>query len=391
MTDQARHLALSHIVQIDVIKGLAIIAVLLQHTITVNNVVDITQVVSGTTIAPQLQILPAFLLILLVFTTRQAVPVFVVLLGVNAAISYIRRGYTSLRDGYSKEYCLSRVQRLYIPFLIILLASLLIGLIETCISNNNPMHLNLFALAGLVPIYAPGNYFVLLVFQFTIVFPLLFYLYKRYPRIVIAGCFLIGFATQSVGGLLLAGTYQIEILRYLPGIALGLWIAQDFDMFARKNRFILYFIPISISVIVLNVLSRYNTPLLPFSKILGIMYPLVFFFPLFLVLLGIRYFPKNSQNKLIGMTTYFGKASYHIFLVQMLYFNIFTFLGILKVLNPGGDLILNLAITIINATCCLAIGILFMKISNDLVNRIRTAGTKITLYNLPLLKAFQRF
>jgi peptidoglycan/LPS O-acetylase OafA/YrhL len=354
----------SHLVQIDVLKGLAIIAVIMMHTVTSGDLIDTATVSAAASGVPSFQLSSVAFLILLSLSTRQAIPVFVVLLGVNSGLSFIRRKYISLKDGYSKDYLTRRFKRFYVPFLIILACSLLVGLFETHISGINQVHLSVFALVGVMPITVPGNYFLVWVFEFVLMFPLLFYLYKKRPRLVLIGSIVIALLFQSIFLFSQQIPQRLDtsfIRGPLPGIALGLWISEDLQLFSKRNRFVLLGSVVAIVYFVLRVLTIYSAMLQPLNRFIGILYPLAFFYPTMLVLLSIKYLPTKIKSGVVSLVTYFGRASYHIFLVQMLYFNLFFFFGGIKVLNPSSNLLLYIIIFAGNLVCCGGLGFLFMR------------------------------
>jgi peptidoglycan/LPS O-acetylase OafA/YrhL len=390
MAEAKKRLNPARILQIDVLKGLAIIAVIMQHTVTANDLLTATATSTTTTgiaftgsvvsSAPSFALFGPALMVLLSLTTRQAVPIFVILLGVNSGMSFIRRGYASLKASYSKDYFKRRLQRFYVPFLMILAISLLIGLIETYISGINQIQLSIFALIGVVPIYAPGNYFILLVFQFVLVFPLFFYVYRRRPKLLLVACFVIGFLFQILflfSQLISSDVYVDSILRFLPGIALGLWICEDLDLASKRNRFILLGTLVAVFFFVLNALSVYGQAVQPLSQLVGILYPFALFYPTLLVLAGIKYIPSEAASRVLSSVADCGKASYHIFLVQMLYFNLFTFFGILKLLNPTSNILLDAVVVAGNVVCCVVVGFLFKRGNAALKRQFQVLSTKM--------------
>lgn len=86
-----------HYLQIDLIKALAIVSVLIIHSI------------------------PNYYsrLPISIFTIEQAVPVFLLIMGLNGTMSFKRRSYINLKQMYGLEYFKHRLMRFLIPFLII--------------------------------------------------------------------------------------------------------------------------------------------------------------------------------------------------------------------------------------------------------------------------------
>jgi peptidoglycan/LPS O-acetylase OafA/YrhL len=269
--------------------------------------------------------------------------------------------------------------------------SLLIGLIETYLSGISHIHLSIFALIGEIPLigqmpaFAPGNYFIVLVFEFVLVFPLLFYLYRRRPRLLLVACFVIGFVYNILllfSQVITSGVYVAQvpitfILRFFPAIALGLWLSQDFGLRSKRNRFILFGSLIAVLFFVLNALSVYGVATPPLGGWVGILYPFALFYPALLVMVCIKYLPSEATSRFLSSIAYCGKASYHIFLVQMLFFNLFAFFGVLTLLNPSSNLLLDAVIVAGNIVCCVALGVLFMHGNAALKRQWRVLRTKM--------------
>src|SRR3954470_10816728 len=94
-----------HLAQIDLLKGLAVLSVIALHGVTAEELHDAW--------AP--------------FTIGQAVPVFLVVMGMNAASSFRDRGGAPLRELFSPAYFAGRFDRLVVPFAVVWLGSLVVG------------------------------------------------------------------------------------------------------------------------------------------------------------------------------------------------------------------------------------------------------------------------
>jgi hypothetical protein len=202
---------------------------------------------------------------------------------------------------------------------------LLIGLAENYIFGGNHIYLGYQTLIGQLPIGALGDYFVSLVLQFVVLFPLLFYFYQRRPKLTVLACFCVDLLFDFVAPLVFPGpsgyvvtVFLVEggIFRVLSAIALGMWIADDLELFSRRNRFILAGAVVSFIYIISASLSLYT-----FSFFLDpVQSPLGFFYSASLVLVGIKYLPKSPVNRFVASAAHAGRLSWHIFLVQMVYF-----------------------------------------------------------------------
>lgn len=286
-------------VQIDIIKGLAIIAVIILHTIPENLASN-----------------P-----LSIFTLEQAVPVFFVIMGLNAAMSFKRRGYITLGQMYNKKYIESRFERLFYPFIVIFLLSIILGFL---LKKN--IYIGVLNLLGYLPLIGPGNYFISITFQFVFVFPILYYLYKRNPKFLLILSFVLSFVFEVLANQIPVlknnpYLYSACSLRYLFIMALGVWTVDNFDTnnlrALLKRKFIL--MGLSVSVVYMMAVSVFNWNFIYFQSVWQPQNVLSFFYPLTLCLIGLRYLP-SVAGKIYGLIGFIGRASYHIFLVQIIFF-----------------------------------------------------------------------
>ena len=134
--------------QIDILKALAIISVVILHTI------------------PEEYLYSTFA----VFHIWQAVPVFMIIMGVNLAMSFKRREYHKLNEMYSLDYLLRRFERIVYPFILFFVLTFIFGIIKTIMIGENRIYLGALSLIGFLPVTGPGNYFITLLFQLLIYF-----------------------------------------------------------------------------------------------------------------------------------------------------------------------------------------------------------------------------
>ncbi|HKP88788.1 MAG TPA: acyltransferase [Thermoleophilaceae bacterium] len=285
----------SRLAQIDLIKGAAILAVLALHGLTPRQLTDGWAVLH----------------------VGQAVPVFFVVMGMNAAASLRRRGTTSVRELYGGGYLAGRAERLLLPFAVVWVIALVAGAID------GGLHFGPLMLAGVLPLAGPGNYFVTIAFEFALVFPALYALFVRAPRATLVGCFAAAaafeLAAPHVGFLTDAYAYDASILRYLAQIGLGVWIALAAGGGRGRTGWIVALAPLSVAYLIALHESPSSFDWLQPGFGISTNF-LSAFYAAALVIAGLRLFPARVERAPGVVLAELGKASWHIFLVQVVWF-----------------------------------------------------------------------
>ena len=279
------------LVQIDLLKGLAIIAVIATHTLT------FSQMVTGY----------ANLYL------WQAIPIFIIIMAFNAGNSFTRRGDATLRGLFSPSYFARRFERIVYPVLLIGLFELVIMTFFPAVVNNAPLPITprlkmwlppqtpLFL--GWLPLNAPGNYFVSITLQSIVLFPLLYYFYKRASRATLVGCLAVNVAFEFAAPYIIAHYglfwYTTSIVRYLGAIGLGLWITDGASVLLKRNWFILPGAAFSFAYLVASDVARTNV-ISYFEPYWFTQNVASFFYPLLLVVLGLRFLPQTAQRHRCG-------------------------------------------------------------------------------------------
>lgn len=323
-------LAQSHIAEIDLLKGLCIFTVIFIHTVPRSLMYD------G----------------LFPFHLWQAVPIFIILLGFNAARSAERKGLGTLFDFYNKAYFRKYFSRFIVPVFVTFAMSLLMAF-----WLGKTPYFGSFTLLAKFPMTGPGNYYVGIVLQFILVFPLVFVFFKKHPVMMILTCFALDIVFQLLSdNKFMMDTYYYlytsNLLRYLSALALGIWISQKVDLWNKRNAFIVVGFVMSFLYILLQDYTSWELAVFPprwrTQTVLS------FFYPLVLVILTIKFYPAFLKGPLFKFICLLGRASLHIFLVQILYF------GIGHPFMKWDEVSLGMLYALaVNLTICFGIGLLF--------------------------------
>lgn len=330
--------------QIDILKTLAIISVILLHSLPSNILkMSFSQ-----------------------FHISQAVPILFILLGLTSGIYFAKKEAKSQKI-YNREYLFNRFKRIIIPFFLIFIISLIAG-----ITLLGDYYIGWLSLLGYLPIPGPGNYFFSILLQFIFIAPLLFIIYKKSPKFMLIILFLCDIIFQLISPFILIFNeipylYSACILRYFSAISLGLYIHDELlnysyiDIYSKRNLFILLYLPISIVYLFLSNFIGQPFPL--FSDKWGFQNVISFFYPLILVIivLNIRAFKFENDRIFFKIFILIGQASYHIFLIQMIFFSFnLSFVNLFLNLNIFNNFLMQILIgTLTNIIITITLGILF--------------------------------
>lgn len=306
---------------IDILKGLAIVFVIILHSLSRNTLFQIG--------AP--------------FLVWQAVPIFLILAGYNGVRSYLNKGINDISSAYSKKILTRRYLRLLQPFIFVWIFE-----VAFMFFRYNQISIKEAIFSFITGGWGPGSYFVPIMIQHVIILPLLYLSAKKSVNGMLIVTFLLDMGieilTYKLG--LSPNLYQILYPRYLFVVTLGVWAV----MYEGKKRNIVISIGSIISLVYIASVNYFNFRLPIEPSWLSQNAP-SYFWPLLIVILGLKFLPKIELTFLGKKLALFGKASYHIFLVQMVYFFI---VNSFNLLNNNLFVVLNLII-------CLVFGLVFFK------------------------------
>lgn len=289
-------MASRRVVQIDMLKGLATLAVVVTHTYAAAALVDNWAV----------------------FHVWQAVPIFLVILGVTSSMSFQRSANHDLRRLLDSRYLIRRGVRILAPFAFVWILAAIAG------RARGSFSVGLQSALLRLPYGGPGNYFVPLVVAFLLLAPIAYVAYRRWPIATLVAAFALDLAFELAAphiGLFarVPFLYSIAFPRYLAAFALGLFLADSRP--SPRVRWGVLGVGAAASLVYLAIgnLGLWSPPFVPDWRTQNL---LAVFYPALLVALGIRWLPSTSRRALPDALARVGRASYHIFLMQMLYFTL---------------------------------------------------------------------
>lgn len=310
---------------VDIIKGLAIIFVIILHSLSTNTLLHIG--------AP--------------FLVWQAVPIFMILAGYNGVNSYLNREINDISSAYSKKLLTKRYIRLLKPFVLIWIFEVALNLIM-----HNSISIKGAIFSFITGGWGPGSYFIPIMLQHVIVLPLLYLGAKKSVNGMLMVAFLLDMGlelvTYKLG--LSPALYRILYHRYLFAVALGVWAV----MYKGKKSIILS-IGSLISLVFIIAVNYFNFQLPIEPSWMNESAP-SHFWALLIVILGLKFLPKVESTFLEKKIALLGKASYHIFLVQMVYFFLIN----------AFKLPINNIFVVMNVIICLVVGYGFFKFESSI-------------------------
>jgi len=213
-----------------------------------------------------------------------------------------------------------RLRRLAVPFAIVFAVSSAIAGWRWAALGVRP-NLGPSTLLGYLPFGGAGNYFIFIIAVFTLVGPAVWVAYRRWPRASVATMLVADLAFELVYGALAPNVphfsaYGGNPIRLLAAFAIGLWLADGWELEARRNRWLLAFAAVSIAYM---LAAQFGYPLALFPGSWQPQNVLGFGYTAMLVMLGMRWLPAEERGAWAVLGE-LGRGSYHIYLAQLLYF-----------------------------------------------------------------------
>jgi peptidoglycan/LPS O-acetylase OafA/YrhL len=248
------------------------------------------------------------------FHIGQAVPLFMMLAGITLSLSIEKRGYKSVFSALTPTEFIQRATRIIYPFAVLLVLQLT-ALVVT--QHEGKIFSGLKA-GG----YGPGSYFVWIYLQHLIIFPLIIFLddkLNNYNFWFRALCWITISLTVDYACVAMSmpsWLFRLFYGRYILAAVIGRWL-----LCYKVNKVYIYLFGL-IGIIYITAVSYFGwRPLIVYPT--WIRYHTLSYAYTAVVFLLIWYSPALI-NRITSPFLVLGKASYHIFLVQMFYFWIFS-------------------------------------------------------------------
>lgn len=242
---------------------------------------------------------------------NMAVPIFMILTGYNFAMSYKKKTDGSYKEMYSWKMVGPKLNRFLVPYAFIVIVEIILKL-----SKGMELDYWTFAKGG----YGPGSYYVPLLVELLFLLPIIYKLVETHP---IVGVVSVGIANLAYEyEIVLLGVekpvYRLLVGRYLLLVALGCYLY----LYGYKS------VKAWAIVAMLAVGMFHQIGILGMKLDVGLFYywrpttMLISFyiFPIVVILFKLFY-TRQIPGPFGSFLSLMGKASYHIFLAQMVYYH----------------------------------------------------------------------
>lgn len=327
---------------------------------------------------------------------RMSIPMFLIILGFNMGKSFAREGDTSLKKLYSFSYFKKKFWRFIFPYIIFYIVSTSIGFFIYGASFPETFHENWFLEYILFQkslLEGPGNWFIPVLFQSILLMPLLYYLFTKKPILGLIICFVVEicmhlFLFFYIGPISGIEDYLREIplrqiiLLYLSAIGMGIWFSKNHKLFSWKNLFVWILFPINLIYMIAWDFFGFRFQVNGSEIVRGDYNYLTFVYSALIFLIVLSILPKNPKSFIAKAFSPLGRATFHIYLVQDLYYillyinfnDIWVSPGFMGVVNPFGissaEFLTNLYLLVINWLICFSIGVLWWYVEKKVLGLI---------------------
>jgi len=277
-----------------------------------------------------------------------AVPMFMVISGYLYALSYERHGINTMEQAYGVHYTVDKVIRYTVPFALAYLVEMLLGALDIVEDWNGLDYFEYFVRGGI----GAGSYYYPMMVQFVFLYPLVYFLIKKYPRkgLVFFFCANIGYEIFKWAFRFSGEAYRVLIFRLLFMIAFGAYLFIREHNLKRKANPVWMWAAFLLGVLLTYLINYKKWQILFISdwestSVLSC----VFFLPVMDLLIH------KCGNVRIPPLEKIGAASYDVFLVQMVYYHFFEEDFYNAIGNRVGAFFFNFLV-------CVGLGLLFSKV-----------------------------
>ncbi len=287
-----------------------------------------------------------------------AVPVFMIISGYVYFCSFRKNKIEHFEDAYKSSFFVPKIFRYFVPFLITIFVEFVLSLL----TNNFNFSFLLGVIRGG---FGPGSYYFPVMIQFVFVYPIIYFLIQEKGHkgffICIALNILYEFFQRTY--FITEECYRLLIFRYISVISFGSFLASRENCFDLWDKILSFCI--GAGFIFLISYTSYKPKIIIYwtgTSFLATLY----------ILPICDFMIKKCTKIRIQPLEWLGKASFNIFLVQMVYFNYIGYLSF-KIFEKNAKLYFSLVLQNgFNILLCSVLGLMFYAMEKRITNRILT-------------------
>lgn len=258
------------------------------------------------------------------FWIDQAVPIFMIISGYLLAKTFEYRKISCLSEAYNRKYIVEKMVRFLLPFAIIFSIEIVIELkrkmlYRLCDGRIINGILSLFIVGGV----GPGAYYVPVMIQLVLAYPFVYFLVKKFDYLAVIRIFILSLIWEylKVAYGMSDYEYRLLIVRYLFAVSVGCYFAIGKTILTKAAAATVF----GAGLVWLIIDQYYHH--MPFflnknwsgTSCLDVMYiaPVIF-----------CYLGNKVNFAKLPVLQKMGKASYHIFLFQKLFYSfLYSYVG----------------------------------------------------------------
>ena len=295
------------------------------------------------------------LILVFPFFINMAVPVFMIISGYVYTISFEKRGISAIGQAYQIDYLIDKLLRYTIPFIILYILELLAFYRIDVTYSKSEIIWNFFA-GG----FGYGSYYYPIMIQFIFVFPIVYFIVKRleFFGLILSG-FLNAFYELLQWSYYVSSThYRLLLFRYLLVIAFGCYLYLK----KGKIRKPIWIASALFGIFFIWIYTYHNyTPHVVIHWTGTSFLAVLYIMPVIGLLIC---FPKIDRIKCPPLEL-LGKASYHIFLVQMFFYQFVAYPLRVRFTDAS-----TITMLFISMAACISCGIIFYGIETRIMKWI---------------------
>lgn len=291
------------------------------------------------------------------FWIDMAVPIFMIISGYVYSVSYTRKNITRFDEAYSAKNIISKIIRYTIPYIVIFAVEKIFYFVYTGERISPATLLSLlknFLQGG----DGSGGYYYPIMIQFIFLFPIIYYLVKKYKYKGVVICGVINGIYEILQWAygVTEGNYRLLVFRYILLISIGCYLTcEEYKM--NIIRMVVAFI---IGLVFLFAVCYWN-----YNPVIISNWPKTSFMACLYIIPIAELLIEKCCKVGFKPLEFLGKASYNIFLTQMVWYAFGMEFVSKLVENRAVQFVINIAI-------CLTVGLVFYMLENPITKKINS-------------------